>query len=111
MEESPPTAFAVIGRWTTDPGRSAAVEHVLRARVGPLLAARPGFVVGYWMRDPETGRAHTTVLWQSEAHARAFKAELDGLRRSAAIHGVTNDFLVVTDVLATAGPTPSGDLS
>lgn len=91
---------AVIGRWATDPSRAEVLDRRLHDLVLPLIAARPGFVAGYWTRDPETGRAHTVVVWDTEAHARRFKAALDARRRCAAELGVVNDFLVVTDVLA-----------
>lgn len=94
--------FAVIGRWATDPGHAERVDARLRDLVLP--ADRPGFVAGWWSRDPETGRTHTTVVWASEQHARRFKAELDGRRRRTAQLGAVNDYLVVTDVLAHAGP-------
>lgn len=94
---------AVIGRWTTDPSRAADLDRRLQDVILPLVAARPGFIAGYWTRDPETGRDHTTVLWDHEEHARDFKAVLDGQRRRAAELGVINDFLIVTHVLVYAG--------
>lgn len=50
----------------------------------PLVATRLGFVAGYWTRDPETGRAHITVVWESERAARNFKELLDEHRRHTA---------------------------
>jgi len=48
----------------------------------------------------ETGRSHTTIVWETEESARDFKEMVDESRQRAATFGVTNDFLVVTDVLA-----------
>jgi hypothetical protein len=92
----------VIGRWTSDPSREDELERRLHEVILPLVTARPGFVAGYWTRDPETGRGHTTTVWDTVENARGFKAELDGDRRRAAELGLVNDFLIVTDVLAHA---------
>jgi hypothetical protein len=92
--------YAVIGRWSTDPERETDHHRDLREVLIPLVAARPGFVSGAWSRDPQTGRSHATIIWETEESALAFKALVDGSRRIAATLGVTTDFLVVTDVLA-----------
>jgi hypothetical protein len=92
--------YAVIGRWNTDPSREADQSREVRDVIVPLVAARAGFVGGYWSRDPETGRSHTTTMWETEESAREFKTLVDDSRQLAATFGVTNDFLVVTDVLA-----------
>lgn len=94
---------AVIGRWTTDPARSGEIEHRLRA-VARRIASRTGFRAAYWTRDPETGRVHSTVVWDTEDHARGFKADLERHRSPAAVLGLVDDFLIVTAVLASAGP-------
>lgn len=94
--------YAVVGRWQTDPSRTDDQDRELRDVVVPGVRDLPGFVAGYWTRDPESGRTHTTVVWESEAAARGFKAMLDADRQRAATSGITNDFLVVTAVLADA---------
>lgn len=94
---------AVIGRWSTDPARGGEIERRLRT-LAHGIASRTGFRAAFWSRDPETGRVHTTVVWDSEARARGFKADLERHRRRAAVLGLTDDFLIVTDVLASAGP-------
>lgn len=95
--------YAVIGRWMINPSRVEDLDRQLHDVVAPRVAACCGFVAGYWTRDPETGRAHTTVVWDSEQAARNFKELLDGQRRRAAELGVINDFLVVTEVVVYAG--------
>jgi hypothetical protein len=95
---------AVVGRWTMDPRHVEEQDRELHDVIVPLVTARPGFVAGYWTRDLETGRAHTTIVWDSEESARDFKSMVDGRRQRAAQFGVTNDFLVITDVLAQAHP-------
>ena len=94
--------YAVIGRWNMDPSRDDDQSPELRDVIAPMVTASPGFVAGYWSRDPETGRGHTTVVWETEESARDFKEMVDERRQLAATFGVTNDFLVVTDVLADA---------
>ena len=94
--------YAVIGRWSVDPSREDEQSRELHAVIVPMISGRPGFVAGYWSRDPETGRGHTTVVWETEESARDFKEMVDERRQLAATFGVTNDFLVVTDVLADA---------
>jgi hypothetical protein len=92
--------YAVIGRWNMDPGREVDQSREVRDVIVPMVTARPGFVAGYWSRDPETGRSHTTIVWETEESAREFKELVDESRQRVATFGVTNDFLVVTDVLA-----------
>jgi hypothetical protein len=92
--------YAVIGRWNTDPSREADQSRELRNVIVPMVTARPGFIAGYLSRDPETGRSHTTTVWETEESARDFKAMVDKCRQRAATFGVTNDFLIVTDVVA-----------
>jgi hypothetical protein len=92
--------YAVIGRWNMDPGREVDQSREVRDVIVPMVTARPGFVAGYWSRDPETGRSHTTIVWETEESAREFKELVDESRQRVANFGVTNDFLVVTDVLA-----------
>jgi hypothetical protein len=92
--------YAVIGRWNMDPSREADQSRELRDVIVPMVTARPGFVAGYWSRDPETGRSHTTIVWETEESARDFKELVDEGRQRAATFGVSNDFLVVADVVA-----------
>jgi hypothetical protein len=94
--------YAVIGRWSVDPSREDEQSRELHDVIVPMISVRPGFVAGYWSRDPETGRSHTTIVWETEESAHDFKELVDRQRQLAASFGVTNDFLVVTDVLANA---------
>jgi len=96
------TMYAVIGRWTVDQRLREEQDRELHDVIVPTVTAHPGFVAAYWTRDPETGRGHTTIVLETEESARAFKALVEGRRQRAADAGVTNDFLVITDVLAHA---------
>jgi hypothetical protein len=77
-------------------------DRELREVIVPLVKEYPGFVAGYWTRDPESGRSHSTILLEDEESARAFKATVEGRASHRAEYGVTSDFLVITDVLADA---------
>jgi hypothetical protein len=92
--------YAVVGIWTTDESRRDEQDRGLRDEVIPIVAAHPGFVAGYWMRDPETGKGYTTVVLDSAAAATAFKAFVVGRAQEAAQVGLTNDVLAVAEVLA-----------
>jgi hypothetical protein len=93
---------AVFGRWTMDETRTEEQAQQLRDRIVPMVKAQPGFVAGYWTRDPQTGRTHTAIILDSEESADALKTLIDAGRQQAAQAGVTNDFLVITDVTAHA---------
>ncbi len=93
---------AVIGRWTIDERLREEQDRELHDVIVPMVTAHPGFVAAYWTRDPESGRGHTTIVLDDEQSARAFKALVEARLQRAASAGVTDDFLVITDVLAHA---------
>lgn len=92
--------FAVISRWTSDPARTDELDRELREAIVPGVCARPGFVSGCWSRDRETGRAHATVVWDSEEGAVGFKAAVEANRQHAARQGLVNEFLIIGEVVA-----------
>jgi hypothetical protein len=94
--------YAVVGRWTMNQGLVEEQHRVLHDVIVPAARAFPGFVAGYWTRDRESGRTHTTIVLETEESAQAFKTMVEKNRQRAAGTGVTNDFLVITDVLADA---------
>jgi hypothetical protein len=96
--------YAIVGRWYADPHRIGDQNRELRDVIVPMLRARPGFVAGYWTRDPDSGRTHATILFSDENSARDVKAAIDADRQHAALLGITNDYLIVADVLAEAPP-------
>lgn len=93
---------AVVGIWTQAEDQRDEQALGLHNEVIPIVRAHPGFVAGYWMRDPETGKGHTMIVLDSEESATAFKALVTGRLQQAAQVGITNDLLAVTDVLAEA---------
>lgn len=92
--------YAVVGIWTEAEGRRDEQDRGLHDEVIPIVKAHPGFVAGYWMRDPETGKGYTTSVLDSEESANAFKALVVGRAQQGARVGITNDLLAVTEVLA-----------
>lgn len=101
--------YAVISRWTTDRSRAEAQAQQLREGIVPMVAAHPGFVAGYWTRDPDSGRTHSTVVLETEESARTLKALIEADRQHAAAAGVINDFLVIADVIAARQARPEGE--
>jgi hypothetical protein len=93
---------AVVGIWTQAEDQRNEQGRGLHDEVIPIVKAHPGFVAAYWMRDPETGKGHTTIVLDSAASAEAFKALVLGRAQQAAQVGITNDLLAVTEVLAEA---------
>lgn len=93
---------AVVGIWTVDEARHDEQRRLLHDQVIPLVEAQPGFVSGYWMHDPETGKSHTTVVFTDRRSARGFKTLVERATRQAAQAGVTSDILSTVEVLADA---------
>jgi hypothetical protein len=98
--------YAVVGVWNMDPGRREEQDRGLRELIIPAVRSHPGFVAGYWMRDPETGKGHTTIVLDSEPSARAFKDAVLGNARDQAKAGITNDSLAVVELLARSDHRP-----
>jgi hypothetical protein len=93
---------AVVGVWTIAQDWRESPDRELRDVVVRLVTAQPGFLAGYWMHDAETGKAHTTVVLDSEESARKFKALLQSNAKAQARAGVTSDYLAVVDVVVDA---------
>jgi hypothetical protein len=92
--------YAVVGIWTGAESQREEQDRGLHDQVIPIVRAHPGFVAGYWMRDPETGKGYTTIVLDGEESADAFKALVVGRAQEAARVGVTNDVLAVAEVVA-----------
>jgi hypothetical protein len=97
-----PTQYAVIGRWSMDHSRAADQDRELADVIVPMVKAQPGFVAGYWARDPESGRTHSVIVLDDERSADNFREMVQSRRQHEAEFGVVNDFLVVADVVASA---------
>jgi hypothetical protein len=100
--ETKDAKYAVVGRWTMDPSRADEQDRELRDVIVPLVQSYPGFVTGYWTRDPESGRTHTVIVLESRQAACDFKDMVESRQQHRAEFGVVNDFLVITDVIASA---------
>jgi hypothetical protein len=87
-----------------DPGRREEQDCSLHELIIPTVRSHPGFRVGYWMRDPESGKGHTTIVLDSEQAARAFNyAVLDNARNQARA-GITNNSHAVVELVAHTQP-------
>lgn len=93
---------AVVGIWTMDEARRDEQRRLLAEEMVPLVRRQPGFVSGYWMDDPETGKSHTTIIFDTHAAANAFRALVDSRTQRAAQAGVTSDILTTVNVVADA---------
>lgn len=93
---------AVVGIWTMDLARRDEQNRLLTEEIVPLVQSQPGFVSGYWMHDPETGKSHTAIIFDTRASANGFKAFVESRTQQAAQAGVTSDILTTVEVVADA---------
>jgi hypothetical protein len=92
--------YAVVGVWNIDP--SLREDQGLHELVIPSVRNHPGFVAGYWMRDPQSGKGHSTIVLDSEQSAQAFKETVLGNSQNQAKAGISTDSLAVVEILAQA---------
>jgi hypothetical protein len=97
--------YAVVGIWTAAESQQTEQDRGLHEQVIPLVEAHPGFVSGYWTRDPETGKGYSLVVLDSAESATSFKEMVlsPAPTRARAQIGITNDLLAVTEVLGDTG--------
>jgi hypothetical protein len=93
---------AVVGIWTMDELHRDEQNRLLHEEVVPLAKGQPGFVCGFWMHDPETGKGHTTIIFDSRKSATDFKTLVESRSQRAAQVGVTSDILTAVEVVADA---------
>lgn len=91
---------AIVGIWSLDEDQREAQEHAVHHEMFPMLQAQPGFVSCYWMHDPETGKGHATVVFDSEARAADFKEVIESGASHAARSGAVSDILALVEVTA-----------
>jgi hypothetical protein len=65
--------YALVGVWNLDPARHQEQDRNLQELIIPSARSHPGFLAGYWMRDPKSGKGHSTILLDNEPAAQAFK--------------------------------------
>ncbi|MGI5290259.1 hypothetical protein ACQEVF_43945 [Nonomuraea polychroma] len=93
---------AVVGIWTVDEARREERTRALHEEVVPLTKSLPGYVSGYWMHDPETGKHYTTIIFDNAKSAAGFKALVESRTQAAAQVGVTGDILTLVEVIVSA---------
>ena len=94
--------YALVSVWTVAEGRLDERRRGLHDQVVPRVSGLPGFVAGFWNRDPVTGKAHGLAVFENEAEARHLKEFIQGDTKRAAEAGMTYDSLAVVEVLASA---------
>lgn len=99
--------YAVVSVWQMEKGKADEQEQVLHQRIVPSASRAPGFVAGYWTIDDATGNAHGMIVLETEEAARRFKESVESNRPNQEKVGVRRQELVITRVLAHAGPQSS----
>lgn len=94
---------AVIGIWTVDPAWQDEQRRLLWEEIIPLVTRQPGFLTGYWMHDPESGRSHTTAIFGDPESADVFKALVESGTRQAARVGLVSTVLTTVEIVAHVG--------
>jgi hypothetical protein len=85
-----------------DPARRDEQDRGLHELIIPSVRNHPGFVAGYWMRDPHSGKGHTTIVLDSEQSAQAFKETVLGNAQNQAKAGITTDSLALVEIVGQA---------
>ncbi len=88
----------VLAIWRMDPTRRAEQVEGLHAMIIPMVRRQPGFLAGYWTRDTASNRSYSLVLFDTEEHARAFKAIPEGDSERARAVGIELELITVVDV-------------
>lgn len=94
--------YAVVGIWTLDESLRDEQLRALRDEIVPLTSRTPGFLHGYWTHDPETGKAHTMIVFSSSEAAHNYKAQVSRRSQAAAQLGIISDILRTVDVVTSA---------
>jgi hypothetical protein len=84
-------------------------DRLIHREMMPLARAQPGFRSGYWMHDPETGKDHITMIFDSYESASRFRTLVENRTQQAALAGVTSDILTTVEVVAAASAAPRAD--
>lgn len=94
--------YAVVSVWTVAESQRDEQDHIINEQLVPLVRSQPGFVSGYWMRDPDTGKDHGLTIFDTHASASRFRELVESQTQQAAQDGVTNDILATVEVVADA---------
>jgi hypothetical protein len=89
---------AVIVDVELDPARFDEEQAILEGRVIPMFTGQDGFASGRWFRTPDGKRGHATVLFDSEASARAARDNMPAFPEDAPVKLVgTEVFEVIAE--------------
>ncbi len=78
--------YATIGRRTRNEARSKEVTEQAQREYFPKLRRAPGFVASYLIADGEENVG--VFIWESKAHADAWKGEAEAWERTLGEHGI-----------------------
>jgi len=78
--------YATMGRRTRNEARAKEVREQAQREFFPKLRRAPGFVASYLIADGADNVG--VVLWESKAHADAFKGEAEAWGRTLDEHGI-----------------------
>jgi hypothetical protein len=67
---------AVLVSVRIDPNRSDEAEKLLHERTVPSASSFDGFVKGYWARSADRARGRGTLIFESEAAAKAASEQI-----------------------------------
>ncbi len=94
--------YAVVAVFNMDRARDEEHRRAVDEQLIPITRQVPGFVSGYWMRDPASPRNHVLTLWDTEEQARAFIRVVEGRRPQGEQAGVGYESMTVVEVVAEA---------
>ncbi len=78
--------YATVGRRTRNEARAKEVRERGDREYAPKIRRAPGFVASYVIEDGAENLA--VAIWESKAHADAFKGEREAWSRTLDEHGI-----------------------
>lgn len=94
--------YAVVAVFNLERAWDEEQQRTVDEQLIPTTSEIPGFVSGYWMRDPAEPRTHVLTLWDTEEQARTFVGFVEGRRSEAEKAGVSYESVTVAQVIGEA---------
>ncbi len=69
--------YAVLGTWLMDPAQQEMQDRVLHEQILPSVKQASGFVSAYWGRAVDQAESVSFVIFDDQAAAEAFAANVD----------------------------------
>ncbi len=77
-------------------------QRTVEEQLIPTTRQVPGFVSGYWMRDPAEPRSNVLTIWDTEEQTRTFIGLVRGRRPEAEKAGVGYESMTLVEVIGEA---------